>query len=479
MKKLIALLLAMMMVLTFAACGNTTPEETDPTPTPGQSVSTEGTTLTTNLWSLTYDDSLWVYEEDDFYDNEEYAKVIMMIPDEEDSYVTSVEIAVSLDDHEEFRDYLDTYGFDAYDYVVNEAYDLVNIGTVDCLMNEGTYWGEDCLRYFGRVEDASVTVFVEILGQYEDSAVEDLLAGLEIFAENIDNVDAPWPWDGEPFSGSDASEMAGTYTVSSQWVPFPNCVITKETFDHAVAVDGTKAYILGEEKLHRYDFTGDSLVLDMDMEQDGDFGNIQRTNDGTIWISGFMEPLISIRDGVQTASYEGTDEVTMHPSGQWGISWFSGPECKKITLSGGAISETDMNFAEVSTISTLLIDENYIYVCGSAADDSGHKVFIYDTNGSLKMTLADEEGEGLGSITFMAQTVNGFLGLDGNMREVILWTADGSYIGAIDDSDLFGTHYPWFCGGTQLSDGSILVIMTEDREDESAMELIAFVLKVA
>ena len=169
----------------------------------------------------------------------------------------------------------------------------------------------------------------------------------------------------------------------------------------------------------------------------------------------------------------------MHPSGQWGISWFSGPECKKITLSGGAISETDMNFAEVSTISTLLIDENYIYVCGSAADDSGHKVFIYDTNGSLKMTLADEEGEGLGSITFMAQTVNGFLGLDGNMREVILWTADGSYIGAIDDSDLFGTHYPWFCGGTQLSDGSILVIMTEDREDESAMELIAFVLKVA
>ena len=41
---------------------------------------------------------------------------------------------------------------------------------------------------------------------------------------------------------------------------------------------------------------------------------------------------------------------------------------------------------------------------------------------------------------------------------------------------LFGTSYPWFCGGVKLADGSILAIMTEDRADESAMELVAFKL---
>ena len=145
-------------------------------------------------------------------------------------------------------------------------------------------------------------------------------------------------------------------------------------------------------------------------------------------------------------------------------------------LSGGIMTTAPITFKEISTISTLTIDDNYIYVTGSAADESGHKVFVYNTDGVLQKTLTDADGSGLGSITFMAQTANGFIGLDGNMREIVLWNADGTYIGAIEDSDLFGTDYPWFCGGTKLSDGSIMVIMTEDRADESAMELVAFKL---
>ena len=67
--------------------------------------------------------------------------------------------------------------------------------------------------------------------------------------------------------------------------------------------------------------------------------------------------------------------------------------------------------------------------------------------------------------------------MDGNMRDVVLWTEDGTWIGTIEDSDLFETDYPWFCGGALCADGSILVIMTEDRQDESAMELVAFLLE--
>ena len=120
-----------------------------------------------------------------------------------------------------------------------------------------------------------------------------------------------------------------------------------------------------------------------------------------------MEPLISWKDGTQTASYEGPDYVTMHPSGAWGISWFSSAECEKITLSGGTLKTEPLVFKEVDLIQHLLIDENHIYVCGSAVDESGHKVFIYDSNGALQMTLADSDGGGLGSITFITETANG------------------------------------------------------------------------
>lgn len=123
------------------------------------------------------------------------------------------------------------------------------------------------------------------------------------------------------------------------------------------------------------------------------------------------------------------------------------------------------------------VDENNIYVCASAADDSGHKVFVYNKDGVLQKTLCDAEGEGLGSITFVTQTENGYIGFDGNMRDVLLWDNNGTFIAEISDSDLFDTNYPWFCSSTVLSDGSILTLMTEEREDRSATELIVFQVK--
>ncbi|MBQ4054510.1 MAG: hypothetical protein IJD17_02270, partial [Clostridia bacterium] len=112
-----------------------------------------------------------------------------------------------------------------------------------------------------------------------------------------------------------------------------------------------------------------------------------------------------------------------------------------------------------------------------AADDSGHKVFIYDENGALQKTLCDSEGEGLGSITYFARTANGYIGFDGNMRSVLLWDNDGSFIAEPEDDGLFGTSYPWFASSTMLSDGSILTVMTEEREDRSATEVLVFNVK--
>ena len=142
-----------------------------------------------------------------------------------------------------------------------------------------------------------------------------------------------------------------------------------------------------------------------------------------------------------------------------------------------ALQATDITFSEVDTISHLNVDNDYIYVCGSDADYN-HHVYVYDKTGKLIMTLAGEDGEGLGSVTFVAKVNGGFMGLDGNLRDVVFWDASGNWAGSIEDGDLFGTYYPWFCGGTVLEDGSVLILMTEDRADESAMELVAFKVTV-
>ena len=70
--------------------------------------------------------------------------------------------------------------------------------------------------------------------------------------------------------------------------------------------------------------------------------------------------------------------------------------------------------------------------------------------------------------------VNGYVAADGNMRDFYFWTKEGTVIGAISVTDLFGTNYPWIEDMQLLDDGSILVALTEEREDRSCNELLFF-----
>lgn len=94
----------------------------------------------------------------------------------------------------------------------------------------------------------------------------------------------------------------------------------------------------------------------------------------------------------------------------------------------------------------------------------------------LPLLGGEPGGFGLGSISFATSTPNGFLALDGNMREVVLWSTDGTWLGAVSDGDLFGTGYPWIAAADVDEDGSILVVMSDTREDESADEVLVFKL---
>lgn len=479
MKKMIALLLALGMLLSLCACG-----EEDPTPasTAAQTTAPAGTTEPASSADMTAIETIkftvsypagdgWVYEADDATDDDTTSIVDLAILDEDGYNELAIRIYADQDDPSEYRESLYSRGYDAYALVEENAYDFVTVGGQELLQWDNSYG--DTRYYFGRNEAAGVNLSVKVEGDVEDARVKTVLDTLQFHLEDVGNVDGPWYWEGEPIQLESHSVMVGTYTLTSEFIPMAEPFITHETFDHDIEIVGDKAYILSDGTLKEYAYDGDGMTFVQDIALDDEFDNIDAAADGTLLLSGFMAPYTGYRDGSVVFSYDGPDYFAASPDGTWGLSYFTDPaDVEKYTVSNGAMTSEPMPLAELTSVSQIWIDDTYIYVAGTSAETEAHTVFVYDHSGALQKTLEGEDGS-LGSITFVTKTANGYLGLDGNMRSVVLWNSDGTYLGEADDGDLLGTYYPWFCAADLQSDGSIVMIMTEDRDDESAMELVA------
>lgn len=285
------------------------------------------------------------------------------------------------------------------------------------------------------------------------------------------------PEDGEPFMGGFFSEMVGNITIDAEWIPFETPLVVDDIFDATLAVAGDAYYIITDGEVKEYSLIDDEFVLQSELDLDDDYEGLCADNNGVLYLSGFMEDFIGFRDNTQIFSHDGPDMVAMHPSGEWGISWFSGPDVEVIKLDDGTLETDDWTFEEVGNINSLNISENYIFISGPGAENKEQSIFVYDFDGDLELTLggtAFGEPDSLGSVTVTVETSNGFMALDGNMRNLCFWKPDGTFIGTIEDGDLFGTSYPWLSTAVPLADGSILVGMTEERADESADEFIVY-----
>ncbi len=474
MKKLFAILLALLMVFSFAACGDKNPDKPDNTKQPSSNSDAD---IKASHFAVKLSDG-WINIEDDFKNEEEYSKAVLQVldPEDEEYYLIEATISVEIGEPYDFRKDLVYYGFNQHEYEVNKAYETVKIGGVDLLKYDD---GDDTLVYFNRVEGANASVYIKFdTTDIKDAHIQALLDGITFNIKDIGNVDGPWEWEGKPFSAKPANAQAGSFTISSTFVPFEAPVTTFETFDHSVAAIGDKVYVLVDGELSECHYDGECLAFVDKIElPDDDYDRVEATADGTLWVSGSMNDILCIKDGKTVAKYEDIDNLAIHPSGAWGVDFFTSNECNIVTFNGNTFTSKPIVFKEAGTIMNLCVDENNIYVCANAADESGHKVFIYNKDGKLQKTLCDAEGEGLGSVTFVTQTSNGYIAFDGNMRDVLLWDNNGKFIAEVSDSDLFSTNYPWFCDSTVLSDGSIFTVITEKREDKSATELVAFVVK--
>lgn len=474
MKKLSALLLALIMVFSLAACGDKNPENPDNTKaTSGDSASG----IEASLFTVDFGGD-WINIEDEFEDDEDGCTAVLQVldPEDEEYYLIEATVEAKIEEPYDFREDLVYYDFIQYEYKVNNAYETVNIGGVDLLRYDD---GDDTLVYFNRVEGANASVYISFdATDINDSRIQSLLDGITFKLEDIGNVDGPWEWEGESFFAENGSVNAGAFTVTSEFVAFEAPVTTFETFDHSVAATGDRVYVLVDGVLSECHYDGVCLAFVQPIElPEDDYERIEATADGILWVSGGLNDILCIKGGSIVATYEDIDNFAIHPSGAWGVDYFTSNECEIVTFGGDAYTSTPVTFKEADTIMHLCVDENNIYVCANAADDSGHKVFIYNKDGVLQKTLCGADGDGLGSVTFVTQTANGYIAFDGNMRDVLLWDNGGNFIAEISDGDLFSTNYPWFCDSAVLDDGSIITVMTDDRTDNSATELVVFIVK--
>lgn len=285
------------------------------------------------------------------------------------------------------------------------------------------------------------------------------------------------PEGGEPFAGGSFSKTVGSFTLNAEWIPFEEPLVVEDVFDAYLAVAGDSYYIITDGRVKEFSLKDNKFVLENELQIDEEYERICTDKNGILYVSRFMRDFIAFKDNEQIFSHKGPRNVAMHPSGEWGISWFSGPDVEIIFLRDGAMKTEAQKTAEIEVLRSVDINENYIFASGNPVESKQQAIFIYDLNGNHKMTLGGKEfGEPdcLGSITTTIETANGIMALDGNLRNLCFWQPDGTFIGTVSARDLFGTRYPWPSTAVLLPDGSILVGMIEERADESAKEFIVY-----
>lgn len=440
------------------------------------SATVDGKKVETPLANVTYDDKIWTLDEENKTDTDEKTSLKFQIMDGED-IACQVEVYAGIVDCLSFRDNLFSYGIDEKEFAEGKV-ETTNIGGVDCIKYE-----TGSTRIFtGRVEGAGETFTVKASYDCDNENVQALIDGIEYKVTDTGNTDYPWYWEGEPYSTDSASATVGDLTVTSNFLKMDEPFVTHETFNQEIAIANDKVYILENDYIRSYALAETGLAFDSEYALNAKYSSMNSTDDGRIFLSSNGKELIEWKDGEVVTTYSGLKKnYDISPDGTWGVGYFvSADECEIVSLnSDGTSTITPASFGEVKTINTVNVSNDKIFVCGSPSDEdseASHIIAVYNKDGSFDKILTitkDEETVGVGSVTFVVDAPNGYFAMDGNMRTMPYWSKDGTYQGRLEDSDLFGTNYPWFSAST-YHNGSLYTVMTEQRADKSAKEVLVF-----
>ena len=296
----------------------------------------------------------------------------------------------------------------------------------------------------------------------------------------------------QPFVGvSNGSTMVGTFTINCEWIPFVEPLKLKGWNQARLAVTDDTFFVLApdlllengekEEVLTQYLLEDNGLVY-VDNLPSANQVFITTDDNGVLYASSVYSDLVGFKDGQQIFAYDWLNtKCPVHPSGEWGLAWHATTDkITKFTFNDGILEKEDWGFAEAQLeyFSGMSISQNYIFLSGKSLETGNHTVFVYDLDGNLKYALGENNPFGdeasLASINAVVKTQNGLMAVDGNYRNLCFYNLEGQFIGKIAVSQFLGTDYPWMTSAQVMPDSSIIIGMTQERDDESCYEFVVY-----
>ena len=492
MMKKLSLLLCFALVLTsVTACGGSDGAKETKT---GETKKAEETKseekfdadLEGRYFSLKFPEN-WSYDEENADLGEEggFASVEMH-PNEAAKDVTYVKVSTGNQESYHFRRELGALELTLEDFA-NAKYDKLEIDGLTFACGEDVYQGGYKAIY--RHSPDNMTVTIRSDGAFDNEEVKAVLSGIKFTLEDNGKVDPPWPWDGERLTPTVKTEMAGTFTIVPERIETDEPIVIGDIMVHQIAkIQGDTIYHLDGNKLNKYTLNGNKLQFVSTTELEDDYEYMCSDQTGMLYLSKGVGAIDVYKDDAKYMQTGVKGDLVMHPSGSWGMTFWVSSDMQKVTNNGTTLaaepwlctnlSDASLRQGPFSMISDVAITDTHIMVAGKEAGTEGReKIGIFDHNGTQLMMLggnAFDAPDALGSTTAMLETANGFAAFDGNMRKLNLWDPNGTHIGAIDVKELFGTSYPWIEDIALLDDGSVLVAVSQERDDRSANELVFF-----
>lgn len=427
----------------------------------------------------------WKCDTENLSDEDSYVLVAMFMGEDIENAQTTVKIVAEQEDASAFRKDLLANDITLEAYADGSAL-TASVGNTKYALAESDYGA----TYMYRHPESGISYNVSVDGDTESQQVKELLEGIILPMKDTGNVDAPWPWDGTPFEPKLNEQMVGKFTIVPEHIKFEESKVVNDIMAHKFVKSDDKLYWLNKTVLTTYDFTDSGLVYNTELQLEDDYEYMSTDKTGMLYLSQGIFNVIGVKDNKKALETEITGDLVMHESGNWGISFWVNADTQEISKKGSALTSkpwilTGLNDdakrkGMFSMLQEVAITENNILVAGSTAEeDQSTKIAIYNHKGKKVSELGGksiEDPDMLGSITGMVETKNGFVAADGNMRKFQFWNKKGKHIGTIEAEEIFGTSYPWIEDMQLLEDGSILVALTQERDDKSADELLFFKL---
>ena len=459
----------------------------------------EPTEVELTLFRFQADEDIWIYEPDRTTDRERDCEAVVTFRNEEGEKggdkIRIEAVNRTYISHLQTMHSLETGGVET---------ETVNLGGIDMLY----YRQYSDQRYYYRDPGNGLTLQVIVSDKEDTEADTDQIqAVLDSIVFTLPEPDGsytepPAIEDGEPVAdyAETRTSQAGELTITAEPLKAGEPMVTFTEFEQFSGPLGDGTFLQTDrETVRRLSLEGDVLTeLESWPVQDfGDFDRIETDENGLVYTSGFVAPRICRDGSLEQLWKNGSGNFAVSPDGTWAVSYSMTRDIMRHNITPEGLDEgetwflTDLSDEEnhagpFQRVDWIFIHGDRIYVGGyvyfEEEDKKNGGAAIYDLEGNELALLgaADMFDDGfIGTATDVAVTDDGYiLILNWVFSDIIVFDADGNYIGTANTEELVGTTRDYMMDLSQDSQGNVYMTGAVERRDGSALESVIYRLTV-